>query len=106
MLDAAVQWTRSSVVEHLTCPDRLFPSSSLRSTVNKKRELARKEREMRSHLGHSKVNTFRLRKQPQKGKAVGSNLQKFFFQMGARVKQVEVAPPPSGWQRGGSREGD
>jgi len=37
---------------------------------------------------------------------VGSNLQKFFLKMGARVKQVEVAPQPSGWQRGGFRGQD
>jgi len=30
---------------------------------------------------------------------VDSNLPKFFFRMGARVKQVEVAPQPAGWQR-------
>jgi hypothetical protein len=29
---------------------------------------------------------------------VGSNLQKFFFRMGARVKQVEVVPQPAGWR--------
>src|SRR5215831_18490642 len=37
---------------------------------------------------------------------MGSNLQKFFLKMGARVKQVEVAPQPSGWQRGGFRGQD
>jgi hypothetical protein len=37
---------------------------------------------------------------------VGSNLQKFFFQMGARVKQVEVAPQLTGWRRVDSRGED
>lgn len=30
---------------------------------------------------------------------MGSNLEKFFFQMGARVKLVEVRPQPTGWRR-------
>jgi hypothetical protein len=30
---------------------------------------------------------------------VGSNLERFFFQMGARVKMVEVAPLARGWRR-------
>jgi hypothetical protein len=37
---------------------------------------------------------------------VGSNLEKFFFQMGARVKQVEVLPQPTGWRRVDSRGQD
>jgi len=37
---------------------------------------------------------------------VGCNLEKFFFQMGARVKQVEVAPQPTGWRRVNSRNED
>jgi len=39
-------------------------------------------------------------------KAVGSNLEKFFFEMGARVKMVEVAPVASGWRRVDSRGED
>ena len=42
----------------------------------------------------------------RKGKAVGSNLEKFFFQMGARVKMVEVAPVARGWRRVDSRGED
>ena len=30
---------------------------------------------------------------------MGSDLEKFFFRMGARVKQVEVRPQPAGWRR-------
>jgi len=30
---------------------------------------------------------------------VGSNLERFFFQMGARLKRIEVAPAPRGWRR-------
>ena len=37
---------------------------------------------------------------------MGSNLEKFFFQMGARVKHVEVAPQPTGWRRVNSRDED
>jgi len=37
---------------------------------------------------------------------VGSNLQKFFFQMGARVKHVEIAPQATGWRRVNSRSED
>jgi len=37
---------------------------------------------------------------------VGSNLQKFFFQMGARLKHVEVAPQPTGWRQVNSRNED
>ena len=37
---------------------------------------------------------------------MGSNLEKFFFQMGARVKHVEVAPQPRGWRRVDSRGED
>ena len=37
---------------------------------------------------------------------MGSNLQKFFFQIGARVKHVEVAPQPTGWRRVNSRSED
>ena len=37
---------------------------------------------------------------------MGSNLEKFFFQMGARVKHVEVAPRPMGWRRVNSRGED
>lgn len=37
---------------------------------------------------------------------MGSNLERFFFQMGARVKQVEVAPEPMGWRRVNSRGED
>jgi hypothetical protein len=37
---------------------------------------------------------------------VGSNLEKFFLQMGARVKHVEVAPQPTGWRRVNSRYED
>src|SRR5215813_9643380 len=42
----------------------------------------------------------------RKEKAVGSNLEKFFFQMGARVKQVEVALQPISWRRVNSRGED
>ncbi len=42
----------------------------------------------------------------RKGKAVGSNLEKFFFEMGARVKMVEVAPVAIGWRRVDSRGED
>jgi hypothetical protein len=34
---------------------------------------------------------------------VGSNLEKFFFQMGARLKHVEVVPQPADWRRVNSR---
>jgi len=37
---------------------------------------------------------------------VGSNLERFFFQMGARVKVVEVAAVASGWRRVDSRGED
>jgi hypothetical protein len=37
---------------------------------------------------------------------VGSNLVKFFFQMGARVKLVDVAPTARGWRRVNSRGED
>lgn len=37
---------------------------------------------------------------------MGSNLEKFFFQMGARVKLVEVAPARTGWRRLDSRGED
>jgi hypothetical protein len=37
---------------------------------------------------------------------VSSNLKKFFFRMGARVKHVEVAPQPAGWRRANSRGED
>ena len=37
---------------------------------------------------------------------MGSNLEKFFIRMGARIKQVEVAPQPTGWWRVDSRRDD
>jgi dTDP-4-dehydrorhamnose 3,5-epimerase-like enzyme len=37
---------------------------------------------------------------------MGSNLEKFFFQMGTRVKHVEVRPQPVGWRRVNSRGED
>ena len=40
----------------------------------------------------------------RKVKAVGSNLEKFFFRMGARVKVVEFAPFRQRWQRVDSRQ--
>jgi len=53
------------------------------------------------------VNTFRLlRAVLEREKAVGTNLEKFFFRMGARVKVAEFALVRSGWRRVNSRGED
>src|SRR5258708_35009592 len=100
----------SSVAERLMFPGRLFPSRSLerRSWMETWSAVGSEvitRRPARSRLPKTEAHSDcigSLRKE----EAVGSNLEKFFFQMGARVKHVEVAQQPTGWRRVNSRDED